>query len=124
MLDYESPQKKSPTDWSGTIMAVVLAPVFLLFVYLGKPELGFNAMIVLGVTALTAKFRWKLRKHVWFWATIVLILALHIPLLFMVHWPQTNVPTIVYSMPIGIVDFLLISGALNLAEKVFSKSTV
>ena len=39
---------------------------------------------------------------------------------FIVRWPQTNIPTIAFAMPIGIADFLLISGAISLAEKVFS----
>lgn len=33
------------------------------------------------------------------------------------------VPTIVYSLPLGIVDFLLISGALRIAERLFSGSS-
>ena len=55
--------------------------------------------------------------------TIAFVLILHIPFLFLVHWPQSKVPTIAYSLPLGIVDFLLISGALGLAEKLFSKGS-
>jgi len=40
----------------------------------------------------------------------------------MVQWPK-NAPTIFYAMPIGIADFLIISGTLKLAEKLFSKSS-
>jgi len=123
MFDYESPKKKSPTDWSGTIIGVMLLPVFFVFVVLGKAELGFNVMLVLGLVMIAVRLRWKLRKHVWFWGTIIFVLLLHVPLLFLVHWPQSNVPTIVYSLPLGIVDFLLISGALGLAEKLFSKGS-
>jgi hypothetical protein len=64
-----------------------------------------------------------LRKHIRFWAVIAVILALHVPLVFMVRRPQGNVPTISYAMPIEIADFLIISGALSLAEKLFSKSS-
>lgn len=85
--------------------------------------MGFSLALVLGAAALAVKLRWKLRKHAWFWATILLILALHVPFLFIVRWPESNVPTIAYSLPIGIVDFLLILGALNLAEKIFSKDS-
>lgn len=123
MFDYETPQKKNSADWSGTIIGAMLLPVFFVFVYLGKAEMGFNAMLVLGLAVIAVKLRWRLRKHVWFWATIALILLLHIPLLFIVRWPQSNVPTIAYSLPIGIADFLLIIGALSLAEKVFSKDS-
>ncbi len=123
MFDYESPKAKSPADWSGTIIGLMLLPVFFLFVFLGKAELGFNLMLVLGLVLIAVRLRWKLRRHGWFWATIILVLLLHIPLLFLVHWPQSRVPTIAYSLPLGIADFLLISGAISLAEKLFSKGS-
>jgi hypothetical protein len=123
MFNYEPPKEKAPTDYSGTIIGAMLLPVLFFFIYIGKPELGFTACIVLGMSTIAVKLRWKLRRHVWFWATIIFILALHIPLLFMVRWPQSNVPTIAYSLPLGITDFLLISGAIGLAQKLFSKDS-
>jgi hypothetical protein len=109
------------TDWTGTIIGALLVPVFLIFIFLGKAEMGFTVFIVLGMVILAIKLRWKLRKQAWFWVTIAVILALHLPFLFMFRWPQTNIPTIAFSLPIGIADFLLISGAISLSEKVFSK---
>jgi hypothetical protein len=123
MFDYnQSPtERQGRADWTGTIIGALLVPVFFFFVYLGKAEMGFNACIVLGMAMLAIKLRWKLRKHAWFWVTIALILALHVPLLLIVRWPQTNIPTIALSLPLGIVYFLLISGAISLAERVLSK---
>jgi hypothetical protein len=100
----------------------MLLPVFFVFVFLGKAELGFNVMLVLGLVMIAVRLRWKLRRYAWFWGTIAFVLLLHIPFLFLVHWPQSNVPTIAYSLPLGIADFLLISGAISFAQKVFSKN--
>ena len=122
MFDYESPKEKSPTDWSGTIIGVMLLPVFFVFVFLGKAEMGFNLMLILGLVIIAIKLRWKLKRYPWFWGTIAFVLLLHIPFLFLVHWPQSNVPTIAYSLPLGIADFLLISGAISLAQRVFVKN--
>ena len=123
MFDYEeAPKEKSPTDWTGPIIVAMLAPLFFLFVYLGKAEMGFTACLVLGMFMVAVRLRWKLRRYAWFWGTIAFVLLLHIPFLFLVHWPQSNVPTIVYSLPLGIADFLLISGAISLAQKVFAKN--
>jgi hypothetical protein len=120
--DEQSPtERQGRADWTGTIIGALLVPVFFFFVYLGKPEMGFNVCIVLGMVMLAVKLRWKLRRHAWFWGVIALIFALHIPFLFIVRWPQTQIPTIAFSLPLGIVDFLLISGAIGLAEKVFSR---
>jgi hypothetical protein len=101
----------------------VTAPVFFLVTYLYNADAGLAACIVLGVMIFAIKLRWHLRKHIWFWAIIAVILALHVPLVFMVQWPK-NAPTIFYAMPIGIADFLIISGALRLAESLMSNGSL
>jgi len=100
----------------------MLLPVFFVFVVLGKAEMGFNLMLALGLVMIAVKLRWKVRRHAWFWVTIAFVLLLHIPFLFFVHWPQSNIPTIAYSLPLGIADFLLISGAISLAQRIFVKN--
>lgn len=124
MFDYEQPpaEEKEPTDYTGLIFAAILAPVFLFFIYMGKADMGLTIFIVLGMMMFAVKLRWRLRKYVWFWATIVLILVLHVPLFFLVRWPDTKVPTIAYSLPLGIVDFFLIMGAVGLVERIFLKN--
>jgi hypothetical protein len=125
MFDNEQPptKQKEPTDYTGPKVVAILAPVFFLITYLSNADMGLTACIALGMIMLAIKLRWKLRKHVWFWATIAFILALHIPLFFLVRWQHGNIPTIAFSLPLGIVDFLLIMGAIGLAEKLFSKGS-
>jgi len=122
MFDYESPKAKQPTDYTGLKIAALVAPVFFLITFLYNADAGLAACIVLGVMVFAIKLRWYLRKHIWFWAIIAVIFALHVPLVFMVQWPK-NAPTIFCAMPIGIADFLIISGALSLAEGLFSESS-
>lgn len=121
MFDYDPPKEKEPVDYTGLKIVAILAPVFFLFVFLGNADMGLSACIVLAMIMLAIKIRWHLRKHLWFWAIIVFMLALHVPLLFLVRWPQGNVPTLFYTMPIGIADFLVILCAVGLAEKFLSK---
>ena len=123
MFDYEQLPAREPTNYTGLKILALVAPVFFLFVYLGKAEMGFTVCLVVGASMIAIYLRWKLRKHAWFWAAIAFILLLHIPLFFVVRWPQSNIPTIVYSLPLGITDFLLISGAIGLAEKLFSRGS-
>jgi hypothetical protein len=123
MFDYESPKPKEPVDYTGLKIGLVLLPVFFLITFLYNADAGLAACIVFGMITLAVKLRWHLRKHIWFWAIIAVILALHVPLVFMVRWPQGRAPTLFYTMPIGIVDFLIISGALGLAEKLFLKDS-
>jgi|ERR1700741_571302 hypothetical protein len=116
-------EAKGLTDYTGLKIGAILLPMLLLFAYFGKEDVGLAVVIVLGVMAVAIKIRWNLRKHIWFWAIIAVILALHVPLVFMVRWPQGNAPTLFYTLPLGLVDFLIISGALRLAEKFFLKES-
>lgn len=123
MFDSDPPKEKEPVDYTGLKIVFLLAPVFFLFALLGNADMGLSACIVLGLVILAIKIRWNLRKHIWFWAIIAVTLALHIPLVLVVRWPQGNLPTLLYTMPIGIADFLIILGAVGLAERVFSKDS-
>jgi len=123
MSDYDPRWAKQPVDYTGLKIVAFLAPVFFLFVFLGNADMALTVCIVLGMVILAIKIRWNLRKHVWFWLVIVFILALHIPLFSMVGWPPGKLPTIFYTMPLGIADFLIISGGLGLAEKFLSKNS-
>lgn len=123
MFDYESPKPKEPVDYTGLKIVAILAPVFFLITFLANADMGLTACIILGMIMLAVKIRWYLRKHIWFWAIIALILALDVPLVFMGRWPQTHAPTLFYTMPIGIADFLIILGAVGLAERFFLKNS-
>jgi hypothetical protein len=120
MFDYDPPKEKEPVDYTGLKIVGILAPVFFLITFLSNADIGLAACIVLGMVVLAIKIRWQLRNRVWFWAIIGFILALHVPFIRMVRWPQGNVPTLFYTMPLGVIDFLVISGALGLAERFFS----
>jgi hypothetical protein len=123
MFERDPREAKALTDYTGLKIGAILLPMLLLFIYLGKADMGLAVFIVLGVGIVAIKIRWNLRKHIWFWAIIAIILALHVPLVFIVRWPQGSVPTLFYTLPFGLVDFLIISGALKLAEKLFSNSS-
>ncbi len=123
MFDYESPKPKEPVDYTGLKIGAMVAPVFFLVTFLYNADAGLAACIVLGVILFAIKLHWYLRKQTWFWVIIAFILALHVPLIFMIRWPQGNTPTLFYTMPIGIADFLLIQAAVGLAEKIFSKDS-
>jgi len=123
VFDYEPAKKKEPVDYTGLKIVAVLAPVFFLITFLSNADTALTAVIVLGVIVLAIKLRWHLRKHLWFWATIVVLLAIHIPLVFIVRWPQGSLPTRFYTVPIGIIDFFITLVAIDTVEKFFSKDS-
>jgi hypothetical protein len=125
MFDYDpsKEEEKEPTDYSGLIIALMLAPVFILVTYLRNADTALSICVVLGMTVFAIKLRWYLRKHVWFWAIIVFLLALHAPLVFVFRWPHGNVPMRDYVIPVGIVDFFIIIVAVDTADRLFSKDS-
>jgi hypothetical protein len=123
MFDYDPPKSKEPVDYTGLIVVLILSPVFFVITLLANADMALAACIVLGLIIIAIKIRWHLRKHVWFWAIIIVILALHIPLVLMVRWPQGSAPTLFYTMPLGIADFIIILGAVGLGERFFSKDS-
>ncbi|MEO7043269.1 MAG: hypothetical protein ABI035_13490 [Gemmatimonadaceae bacterium] len=78
--------EKKPTDYTGVIIGAILLPVYFVFdVFLGQEEMGRSVSVVLGMVPLAIRVRWDLRRCVWFWAVIVFVLLLHIPLLFLLR---------------------------------------
>jgi hypothetical protein len=123
MFERDPREAKALTDYTGLKIGAILLPILLLFIYLGKADMGLTVFIVLGVSLVAIKIRWNLRKHLRFWLIIVFIFALHVPLFFIVRWPQGKVPGLFYGLPFGLIDFLIISEGLRIAEKLFAKSS-
>ena len=115
MFDNDSHEddEKEPTDYTGLIIGAILVPGFVLVDYLSNDDVALAVFIVLGMIMLAVKMRWDSRKHVWFWATIVFILALHTPLVFMVRWPHGNVPTLFIPCHSELSIFLVPCGELT-----------
>jgi hypothetical protein len=123
MFERDPREETAFTQYTGLKIGAVLMPMLLLFIYFGKADMGLTLYIVSVACIGAIKIRWNLRKHIWFWAIIAAIFALHVPLFFMIRWPHGNVPGLFYGLPFGVVDFLIISEGLRLAEKLFAKSS-
>jgi hypothetical protein len=121
MTDNEENAERKPTDYTGVIILAILLPLMLLFSYLGNDNMGKSVAVCVGMILLAIKIRWDLRKHFWFWAVIVSLLALHVPLLFLIQWPHVWLPAIGL-LPIGVADCLIIVGVVKFIEKFIVKS--
>jgi hypothetical protein len=102
----EKPQQQQETDWSGTIIGSALFPVLFIFDHFGKFEMGLNVSICVAMNILVIRFRWNLRKHFWFWATMVLLTAAELPLIYKIRWPHHWVPG-VSLLPVGLAAVLI-----------------
>ncbi len=103
------------------IMLMVI-PVYLIFLYFGEEDVSRTASLALGVAVLAVAIRWDLRKHVWFWATVVVLYALHLPLILKFRWPDRRIPPLEI-MPFALADLLITLGCIWLVEKLATAVT-
>lgn len=118
----ENTQKRR-ADYTGLIIATILIPVYLLFIYLGKENFGWTIFVILSAIMLAVRVRWDLRRHAWFWGTIALVLMLHVPLLFVVRWPAAMFHWVVM-LPIAVADCLVTIGIVAIVEKFADKKSL
>ena len=105
MFDYEPRKEKTRPGYTVMLVIIaVVAPVFLVFIFLGKENIGLKVVIVLAMAMLAVITRWELHKHFWFWAVVIVTLALQFPLLFMNSWLKMTWGTI---RLLGLAEFLL-----------------
>ena len=88
-----------------------------LFDNFGKLDLVLPIMNTIVVLGLMLGFKRKLWRHGWFWGTMAVIAALHVPLILFVPWTTRWVPALAIAV-IDSVDFCLILWILAVIEKV------
>jgi len=91
-------------------------PIVFLSIYFGKEQMGRTFCVGFGGLLVAARVRWDLRRRFWFWGILVLMLALQIPLIFVVQWPRGWVPAIAM-LPIALAECLIVLGVIQLVEK-------
>jgi hypothetical protein len=102
--------------------AIAVFPIVLLFHYLGKPTSGYPAALFVSLLGMVIRVRWELSRHAWFWMTVVAIIVIHAPLIWLVPWTSKWVPAFLIA-PFCIVDALVILGIVNLVEKLSGSVT-
>ena len=105
--------RKVRLPWWG-VLCVILGTILLtgLFDYLGKLSLARPALVSVAIVSIAIALRWKLKRHTWFWITMIVLAALHIPLVLFIPWTTKWVPAIV-TIPIGMADLYIMLWRLS-----------
>lgn len=115
VMTEEDRQMRLP--WWGVLCVIVGALILgLLFVYFGRFDLARPTLISVAIVAIAIAMRWKLRRHLWFWGTMIILAALHVPLILFVHWTTKWVPALV-TIPIGLADLYVMLWVLSVVGK-------
>ena len=90
--------------------------LLILFDHFGKLSLARPAMTSAAMVIIAVAMRWKLKRHVWFWITMIVLAALHIPLVLLVPWTTRWVPAFVI-IPIGMADLYVMLLIVSMVGK-------
>ena len=94
----------------GTLLIAFLFDRFGRF-DLASPTL-FSALVI----GFAITIKWELRRHLWFWITLTVIVVLHILLILLVPWTTKWIPALVVT-PFCIADLVVILTIIKLVEK-------
>jgi hypothetical protein len=109
------------TRKSGFIALLLASPMMVLFVFLGKWEMGIGAWGCTALVLMVVRFYWDLRTSPWFWASIGFSAVLQVPFVLFVPWGNRDVTGITI-LPILALDYGIMYGAIKLAEKMTKKT--
>ena len=107
--------------WWGKL-CVIFGTVLLglLFVHFGRFDLARPSLMSAGMIATAIGLRWKMRRRVWFWMTMIASVALHLLLIVFVPWPTKWVPALLIA-PIGIADVYAMLWVLSVVGRLMEE---
>jgi hypothetical protein len=109
--------RKMRLPWWGVLCVILGAlAVLILFDHFGQLALARPTMISAAMVVIAIAMRWRLKRHVWFWVTMIVFAALHVPLILFVPWTTKWVPALAI-IPIGIADLFIMLWVLSVVGK-------
>jgi hypothetical protein len=116
--ELQEAKKLQRVSWRTKLLMVVIGtPMFFLYlIHGGRLELFWPSVLTVIVLGVVIRFKWKLRKQAWFWATMAVIAVLHVLWVLFVPWTTKWIPVFVY-LGIATADFVLILWILLVVEK-------
>jgi hypothetical protein len=98
----------------GFLVGIFILPVFFVFAHYGDPSRGLATCIFLCVIAVVARLRWDANNAGRQMIAILTSVVIHLPLIWFIRWPLLKGPGIAL-LPIGLLDFLLVSWIFKFA---------
>ena len=121
--DVKEAQKIRLPWWALFCLGIGSFLAAWLFDHLGRLDLVLPALNSVFVLCFILVLKWKLRRHQWFWITMIIIAALHVPLILFVPWTTKWVPALAIAF-IDSVDFCAILWVLAIVGKFVEKENL
>lgn len=93
-LDLRIAKKIRPPWW-----AVIALGLIFFFIWSAAIEFGIlgiiRAIVFFAIAvSFTVAIKWQLRRNGWFWVTMGVIVALHVPLMILIPWSANWIPSL------------------------------
>src|SRR5437879_4463920 len=114
--------KKIRLPWWGLLcLGTVSLPIYWLFDHFGRLNLALPILSSIVVLGFAIAVKWKMRRHVWFWITMTILAALHVPLILFVPWTTKWVPALAIAGIVS-VDICVMLAILAVVGKFIEKA--
>lgn len=102
--------------WWGVLswMAACAIMAFLL-VRMQRFDLFMPTFVSIGMLGVTIAVKWRLRRYAWFWFTMTLLAALHVPLILLVPWTTKWVPAPAVAA-VGSADIIVMLAVVDIVR--------
>ncbi len=119
--DIKAAQKIRLSWWAVLLLLIGGMPLPWLFDHFGRPNLMLPMWNIIAVFGFLIALKWNLRRCAWFWVTIVILAALHVPLILSIPWTSQWVPALVIAV-IDSVDFCLMLWIVSIVGRLAERS--
>jgi hypothetical protein len=102
--------------WAVLSLIIGGLPIIWLFDHFGKLNLFLPTFNCVGMLGFAIAVKWKLRRQAWFWGTMAILAALHVPLVLFVPWTTKWVPAIAIAA-IDSADLIVMLAILSVLGK-------
>jgi hypothetical protein len=102
--------------WAVLCLIIGALPIYWLFDHFGRLNIALPTLNCVAMLGFAVAVKWKLRRHVWFWITMTIFVALHVPLILFVPWTTMWVPAIAIAA-IDSADLIAMLAILSVVEK-------
>ena len=120
--DIEAARKVRLPWWALLCLGISALLFSWLFDHLGRFELvipALNSTLVLGFAVILKR---NLRRRPWFWGTIAILAALHVPLILFFPWSTQWIPAITIAV-IDSVDLIVILTIISVVGRFMEGSS-
>ena len=119
--DIKAAKKMRLPWWAVLCLLIVGMPLPWLFDHFGRLNLMLPIWNCFAVLGFILVLKWKLRGHAWFWISMAIVAALHVPLILFVPWTARWVPAIAIAA-IDSADLIVMLAVLSAVEKFVGRS--